>query len=111
MTEEFYSEFYSEFYGSKAKIPNEELMLWLKRAAAELSRLTLGRSGSDKSEPVLTAVCEIAEAMYEYENRAHIRSENNDGYSVTYKDNGIDTEKIAKRYLSDTGLLYRGDDV
>ncbi len=111
MQEEFYGEFYDENYGNSARIPGEELMLWLKRAAAELSRLTLGRAEKIRDDKVAICICELAEYMYDSEKRSHIESENNDGYSVKYKSGDTKITEIAKRYLSGSGLLYRGDDV
>ncbi len=111
MQAEFFSGFYAENFGNCAKIPREELMLWLKRAAAELSLLTMGRSEENIGDNMAMCICEIAEHLYESSARSHIESENNDGYSVKYKNRDRKIAQIAKRYLAGTGLLYRGDEL
>ena len=83
-----------------------------KRATAELLRITDGKIKGRKTECVRFCVCEIAEFLYENERISKIRSENNDGYSVTYQERDIKKEilKIAETYLGETDFLYRGVD-
>ena len=105
--------FYSYTYGEAAKIPEEQFALWEKRAEAELLVLTSGRLlKTEITDNIKLCICEICEAMYINEGRRGIAAENNDGYSVTYDKEvataGREILEIAKRYLSDTDLLYRG---
>lgn len=112
-------DFYRDTYGSPdkggaGKIPEDQFSLWESRAEAELNRIVSGRFEelSQLSQtPML--VCEMAETLFVAHARKGIASENNDGYSVTYtnnEDSNLQKEllDIAKRYLSETNLLYRG---
>ena len=102
--------FYNENYGGEGKIPASLFPLWEKRATAELLRITGGKIKGHKTECVRFCVCEIAEFLYENAKTSGMRSENNDGYSVTYQDRDIKKEilKIAETYLGETDFLYRG---
>lgn len=102
--------FYEEFCGGDFKIPAAEFERWERAAYFELSRITGGKSTQSLEECVKICICEIAELLYKMEMQGKIKSENNDGYSVTYQEG--DTKNaltdIAKRYLSGTDYLYRG---
>lgn len=94
-------------------IPVEKVRFWGRRALDYLSGLTCGKihSVNEESAKIHQCIWEIAEEMYKGSERNGIKSENNDGYSVTYedsKDEGTQLKRIAERYLGDTGLLYRG---
>ena len=104
-------EFYSRVFGDNAKITAEAFPLWIKRAEAELSGITLGKSENSDDYKVKLCLCEMAECLFENSMRCGIESENNDGYSIKYSKRDIKNllNDIAKRYLSGTGLLYRGD--
>lgn len=57
------------------------------------------------------AVCAVCELIYNEEKRCGIKSENTDGYSVTFEENGNFKEKVfdvIRIYLANTGLLYSG---
>lgn len=102
--------FYSEFCGGNLKIPAAEFERWERCASGELSRITGGKSNASNDECIKICVCEMAELLYQEMLQGGIASENNDGYSVTYK-NGDSKAKlisIAKRHLSGTDYLYRG---
>ena len=95
------------------KIPAEQFLVWGNKALAELDTLSGGKimSESEENVKIQQCICEIAEALYVEENFGNIKSENNDGYSVTYADDETKQDKIkriAERYLANTGLLYRG---
>ena len=112
-------DFYRNAYGTPdmdgaGKIPEDQFMLWESRAEAELNRIISGRlSEASRLPQTPMLVCEMAEALFVSQSRQGIASENNDGYSVTYKndeDSNLQNKLycIAKRYLSETNLLYRG---
>ena len=112
--------FYINDYGgsliTEAAFPNVIL-----RASAYLDRVTLGRI-EDESNEVKYAACEMAEQQYQSDQKgtaAEIKSENNDGYSVTFVTEGKDGQtaaevlerkmfQTAKKWLGNTGLLYLG---
>lgn len=103
--------FYNESYGGEGKIPASLFSLWEKRAEAMLIHITDGKiKGQENLECVRFCICEIAEFLYKQENTSGIKSENNDGYSVSYQERDINNEilKIAEIYLSETDFLYRG---
>ena len=96
-----------------AKIPAEQFVIWGNRALAELNTRTLSRVMQENEDNIAIqqCICEIAEALYVEETVGNIKSENNDGYSVTYVDDETTKDKIKRiceRYLANTGLLYRG---
>ena len=103
--------FYNESYGGEGKIPASLFSLWEKRAEATLMQLSGGRiKGQENMECVRFCICEIAEFLYEQESLKGVKSESNDGYSVTYQERDAKREilKIAETYLSETDFLYRG---
>ncbi len=102
--------FYTEFCGGDLKVPAAEFERWERCASGELARITCGKSNASKDECIKACVCEMAELLYQDMLRGEIVSENNDGYSVTYKNGDSKTEliAIAKRHLSGTDYLYRG---
>ncbi len=113
MSEEL-KEFYNFIYGTNAKIPDTAFTLFTARAVSELDRITDGRF-LELPDDKLKFLCilDTAEFMYDESQTANIQSESNDGYSVTYKNDSMHKDKlfdIARRYLSATGILYRGLD-
>lgn len=103
--------FYGRTYGKDAKIPPESFYLWEKRAVAALNRIINEDISKYSGDNVRMCICETAEFLYENSKSEGILSENNDGYSVRFekgkKDSGI--YDIAKKWLSGSGLLFRGD--
>lgn len=108
-------EYYKEsFVGSK--ISKTAFPKYEARAEAHLHRITFGRVKSllEIPDEVKKAICAMAEINYQEDKKTlGIRSENIDGYSVSYGDFTSETKNAelysaAKDYLSDTGLLYRG---
>lgn len=117
-------EYYSETYGgskiAEAAFPSHE-----KRAEAVLHRITFNRILKRPeliSEAVLDnirmAICSMAETDFQESKKTPgVKSENIDGYSVSYGDSGsVNGEagrthemfQSAMTYLHDTGLLYKG---
>lgn len=101
-------------------IPAEEFTSLANKAERYLDYVTM--HNTDISDPVKNAVCAAAEAVYEVQRQyadipKGIKSENTDGYSVSYADFDIDKlrqqEKQAmyeaiRQELSGKGLLYQG---
>ena len=102
--------FYNENYGGDSKIPAALFPLWERRAQTELLHITGGRIKGKDDECIKMCVCEMAEYLYECCIIGGIKSENNDGYSVSYQERDIKKEliKIAQVYLANTEYLYRG---
>ena len=82
-----------------------------------INRITFGRVHKyELRQPdlmaVKMAVCAVAEVYYLADQHRDVKSENNDGYSVTYVDTSENALKVraieaADRYLSDTTLRNR----
>lgn len=102
-------------------IPEEEFPLLANKVSRYLDHVTMHRI-SEATDKVKNAVCAGAEALYEfiqmYKNIPKgIKSENTDGYSVTYSEFDMDKFKRQEntvmynafaQELSGTGLMYQG---
>lgn len=113
-------EYYTNSF-SGTLIPEEEFSPLANKVSRYLDYVTMQRI-SEVTDRVKNAVCTGAEALYEihqmYKNIPKgIKSENTDGYSVTYSE--FDMDKIKRQEntvmynafvqeLSGTGLLYQG---
>lgn len=111
--------YYKDFFGGT--LTEEEFNLSARKAERFLKYVIMGEI-SEVTEQVKNAVCAAAEAVAEIRSSVAnipqgIKSENTDGYSVTYKDYNADElaerEQRAmynaiKQELSGTGLLYQG---
>lgn len=113
--------FYTETYGGM--MSEADFERYSLSASQYIRTSTHGRSDSYDGEELKYAVCESADVLYglnETENsHGEIKSENTDGYSVTYIVEGKDGETaeglagrkiggIIRKWLSTTGLLYAG---
>lgn len=107
--------FYHNVYnnGLKGLIPAESFGLCVTKAWREVNAMLTSEYTEEHSDLVKKCVCEVAEEIYENAKKQGIKSENIDGYSVTYAD-GINPKKLIKNIiisrLGDTGLLYGGVD-
>lgn len=96
--------------GRKALIPLSDFLYYERRAEAELSSVTMRKiERAEITDNIRLCVCEVMECIYSFDKRGDIKSENNDGYSVTYTDENKDDKiySIASKYLPHK-LLYRG---
>lgn len=95
---------------------------YARSASRIMNGLTFGRIDklSELTDDIQMCCCEIAERCYtnEKEHKASggKTSEKNGTYSVTYSDKALsgseistaDANRIMNKWLSETGLLYRG---
>lgn len=104
--------FYNENYGGDTKIPAASFPLWERRATGYLMQITGGKIEGKEDASIKLCICEMAEFLYECSKIGGIKSENNDGYSVSYQERDIKCEmiKIAELHLGGTEFLYRGVD-
>ena len=110
---QYYRDIFHGSAMSESEFPNAEI-----EAEAFVNAVTFGRLRRLDKIPdcVKDAICSAADVMREYikGRELDISSENNDGYSVTYKAalSSDVCEKImktkVKRHLSGTGLMYGG---
>lgn len=112
--------YYSDSYGGML-IPSAEFSAYSAKAERLVKFVTQHRI-SEVTDKVKNAVCAAAEAAYEIRSSVAnvpngVKSENTDGYSVTYKDYDVDELKYKeqnamlaaiRQELSGTGLLYQG---
>ena len=114
-----------EFYTEKAIGSLDKITFDKEVAEASifLRYITLGKSDISEREELKYAACAIAEMYAEEKSRyklgvSAVKSENTDGYTVTYASEMKDGESlddllskkaigIARKYLATTGLLNR----
>ncbi|MBQ7975402.1 MAG: hypothetical protein IJ300_06920 [Clostridia bacterium] len=81
------------------------------RASALVNAYTFGRAAESSLDDVKAAVCAVAEVIHRHEQNSNIKSENNDGYSVTYcePENKLDDDiyNTVMTYLQHTKLTRR----
>ena len=87
-------------------IPEDEFEYYEKRASERISAYTLGRAEPD-DETTKTAICAIADILYESEGRQGLSSESVDGYSATYNDLSGLLYQTAQTDIPES-LFYRG---
>ncbi len=101
--------YYSTDYGGTL-ISRDEFNLLSQRASAQVIAYTFGRAAKSDIDVVRDACCAVADVIYQHENR-NVKSENNDGYSVTYeltaKSLDEDILSVISAYLDPTGLTRR----
>ena len=118
-----------EYFGTK--IPEQEFMSFARRASLKMDEFTFGRlerwPKEDLPDSVFDACCAVAEVLYDYDAQQKavmeatgggaMKSENNDGYSITFgtvdrvADATAANDLIARSvnsYLGHSGLLFRG---
>ena len=116
--------YYHETFGG-SKITEAAFPSWEKRAEAVLHRITFNRILKRPeliTEAILDnirmAICAMSETDFrESKKTPGVKSENTDGYSVSYGDTGSangeagrihEMYQSAMTYLHDTGLLFKG---
>ena len=111
-------EFYTDTYGGAAISESDWPRISCK-AQAEVDHVTFGRIANMATVPecVKECICDIAERMQKAEQIAaggSIASEQNDGYSISYRDDGGEAGRQSEihlaiaSHLARTGLMYRG---
>lgn len=124
-----YAYYSGEYAGTS--ISETEFTAFARKASLKMDTFTFGRLSSwpstDFPDSVFDACCAIAEVLYAYEEKQNaiteatangaIKSESNDGYSVSFGavDRVADEAAVNKEvrglietYLGHTGLLFRG---
>lgn len=113
-----YDYYTNDYFGTA--LTEQEFPKYARRASAEMDHVTFGRLAELPEDQITDTVrdcmCDVAERMHHFETStgSDIASENNDGYSVSYRDTGdTDTRRhevhaAIRTYLAMTGLMYRG---
>lgn len=114
------ADYYQNKYllGRAEVIPLSEFLFWAKQASLEVDRHTMNRlhgtNDYELPDRVKDCVCDLAEYLYVQEENAGygaISSETVGPHSVSYDTEsvaGTSSESIISKYLSNTGLLYKG---
>lgn len=110
--------FYCEEYGGKMN--ENDFACSIIHASQYIRQITFGRSDFYKGDEMKYAACEIADIHYKSSSMVgmNIKSESNDGYSISRVVEGMDGETIeelirrksyssARKWLNSTGLLTR----
>lgn len=116
--------YYIEDFGGEKISTESDFKRTINLAETHLCNFAFNRIKNDVENEHLikSCICEMCDAIYDMtlkDNGKVKKSENTDGYSVSYvteRIDGQDAEKalenklyrIAKVYLGNTGLLYRG---
>lgn len=104
-------DFYKSAFGGSL-IPPELFDRFILRAKAYLEQATKNRSiPPEYEEKASFALCEIAEVYMRLSVRNGIKSENTDGYAVSYdkSDLKLELSEILNLYLGDSDLLFKGE--
>lgn len=114
-------QYYASEYGGTI-VPEAAFSAVALKASAFLDRITFGRITEPYPDEVRMAACQLVEMQYQFDKRAgekEIKSDSNDGYSVSYVTEGQDGEPAevtlqrkmyaaARVWLGNTELLYLG---
>ena len=103
--------FYKSAFGGSL-IPPELFNRFMLKAKAYFSTATNNRIvPPEYEEKASFALCEIAEVFMRLSTRNGVKSENTDGYSVSYDDSALKLElyEILNLYLGDSDLLFKGE--
>ncbi len=103
--------FYKSTFGGSL-IPPELFNRFLFKAQVYLGNATLKREIPEAFKDKLPyALCELSECFFRHKDSFGIKSENTDGYSVSYTDNILFSElsEILNLYLGASGVLFKGE--
>ncbi len=107
-----YGYYFSDYgMGSTPVLSDKEFAVYEMRAREFLRGVCTGEIPTENRDDVAACVCAIAEEMYSQKKSCNIKSENIDGYSVTYtesRNTQKDLSYIARLYLGHLGILYAG---
>ncbi|MBR5155165.1 MAG: hypothetical protein IKW62_01610 [Clostridia bacterium] len=97
--------------GQTPVLSAQQFSIYEKRARTFLKSVCTAEVPEDNLDDVFACVCAVAEELYHYKDSHNVKSENIDGYSVTFSDKKNikkDLYDIAKLYLGHLGILYAG---
>lgn len=110
--------YYTDEYGGTYIQNDKDFKRAEKLAEAFVNQVTFGRIPRllILTDSIKDAVCSAADtiALQGEKKKSLVKSESNDGYSVSYADAASDTSvrkemlRNVRTYLANTGLLYKG---
>lgn len=107
--ETFYKNVYKGFI-----VPSAKFGYYSERASEALdSAINETLTAETTTDVIKKATCAIMDVLYNSDNKKELKAEKNGTVSKTYQDStklgkGAEIQTILNRYLSETGLLYRG---
>lgn len=105
---------YEAYLARGGKLGEADYQAMALKAAAEIDWRTFGRAKNcqEMAQELSACECELTDVLYLDQSAQGIRTENNDGYSITYtneEDRRQKLENICRRYLSaPVNLLLSG---
>ncbi len=107
-----YSYYFNNYCsGQKSVLSDNDFAVYELRARAFLKAICTGELSEENRDDVFACVCSVAEEMYIQAKHKNIKSENTDGYSVTFCDNKNAQNslyRIANLYLGHLGVVHAG---
>ena len=105
--------YYSSYCGGKAPVLEKaDFDRIIRSATQEVGDfITFEGDCSLFGDQIKNCVCRVAEALFKGEASKGIKSENTDGYSVTYADTDggrAEVRSVVQAELGNTGLLFLG---
>ncbi len=97
--------------GQSPVLTAEEFPVYEKCARVFLKSICICKPFEACKDDISACICAIAEELYRFKDSHNVKSENIDGYTVTFsdkKDIKKDLYGIAKLYLGHQGILYAG---
>lgn len=113
MPETSYDFYYGAHCGGRQGcLTKEEFDGLVKEATAQVGDyITYDGDYPPFEDQIRGCICRVAEELHRSGGYRHIKSENTDGYSVTYRDDvrtDSQIRRIVASALDGTGLIYKG---
>lgn len=103
--------FYENEFGGNL-IPPNKFKRFMSKAELFLENATGGREIPEEyTQKASLALCELAEIFMKRDSSKGVKSENTDGYSVSYdnSDFSLEMNEILNLYFGDSDLLFKGE--
>ncbi|MBQ2931295.1 MAG: hypothetical protein IJE62_00410 [Clostridia bacterium] len=112
--ETLYSDYFDKMsFGQVAILSPDNFEKYIKSAKIFLESILAEDAPKSCEDDIKCCLYVLAEEIFEEEKRGGVKSENIDGYSVTFKDQSPAGRRLLKTaliYLGKSGLLYAGVD-
>ena len=110
--ETLYSDYFDKMsFGQAVVLSPDNFERYIKSAKVFLESILAENVSKTCEDDVKRCLYALAEEIFKEEKRGGVKSENIDGYSVTFKDQGPAGRRLLKTallYFGKSGLLYAG---
>ena len=107
-----FGEYFEKFsHSGEARLSKENFDKYIKEAKLFLENVISADLGEENFEKVKECLFALAEEIFEEQKNGRIRSENIDGYSVSFAERSAIAQRLFKivgLYLGKSGLVYAG---